>query len=220
MPPYRAVFYDWDGTLVTQDGLIGRLHNQVRSDYGFPPFNSRDPALFAHQSTRDLYAQVFGDKAQGAMEHFYTLYARHHLDALRVFEDVLGFFKAASSLPFGIVSNKSHAYLVKEISHLGWNHRFPVVVGAGRAARDKPSPDPLFLAVSMAGIEKDDMKSVLYIGDTEADLLSARDAGCDVALLARGRDVASLVETYRPAYVCDDLSALATILEKTHFLSH
>ena len=55
-------------------------------------------------------------------------------------------------LYLGIVSNKTGPNLRQEVEYLGWSPRFRRIVGATDAARDKPAPDPVHLALDGSGI--------------------------------------------------------------------
>jgi phosphoglycolate phosphatase len=82
----------------------------------------------------------------------------------------------------GVVSNKRGPFLRKEADHLDWNRFFGRVVGAGDAARDKPAPEPVLMALEGGPVPPG--SDVWFVGDTDIDMICARDSGC-VPLLIR-----------------------------------
>ena len=210
---YHGVFFDWDGTLVDSlDGVMA-AHNHVRAHYGLPLW-SRDILFTAmSKSAREIYPEIYGDKADEAHEMLYGYLGKAHLDHIKALPGSAETLEklTQAGLGLGIVSNKSHAFLTKEVTHLGWTDYFGAIVGAGEAQRDKPHGDPVQLArVRHKGLE--DMDRVLYVGDTETDLKCAGACGYDCVLLTHGEDRSALAAQYDPVAVLHDLRDLATLI--------
>jgi len=58
-----------------------------------------------------------------------------------------------------------------------------LAVGESANVRRKPNPDAVLAAIESMGVEKND---VIYVGDTEVDLMTAKNAGTDCALVSWG----------------------------------
>ena len=175
----EAIFFDWDGTLVDSMGLLRRAHGHVCEKMGLPPLDERTFLSWVRLSARDLFPMVFGDRADEAQGFFYDYVGAHDSDVPVFFDDapeVLAVLHARG-IPLGVVSNKRHDLLGREIASLGWNDFFGVWVGAGRADRDKPAPDPLLLAIAEAGKSSVDPQEIWFVGDTQTDCECARAAG-------------------------------------------
>ena len=80
------------------------------------------------------------------------------------------------NIPIGVISNKDGVLLRKEISKLGWNKYFKVVIGANEAKKDKPSKYPLLLALKEISLKAN--KNIWYIGDNEIDVEFAKKNKC------------------------------------------
>jgi len=207
MPRYKAIIFDWDGTLVDSCGLILEAHNHVRIHYELEPWTMDDFLGRASQSAREYYPKVFGDKSDEAQRVLYDFVEAKHLDYTQPMQgvfDLLSQLKEQKT-PIAIVSNKRHETLLKEISHLKWGGYFDVVIGAGFAPKDKPSPEPLLLAIDRLQLSPAD---ILYVGDTETDLLTAQNAGTDVAFVQTDKLRPDLVERYNPDYVGTQTASL------------
>jgi len=199
---YKAVIFDWDGTLVDTCGLILDAHNHVREFYDLPLWTMADFMGRASESAREYYPKVYGDKADEAQTVLYDYVEEHHLKYLAPMEGALDLVKAIKTqagLPVGIVSNKLHKTLLIEIEHLGWAAHFDNVVGAGIAEKDKPNPHSLIMGIE--GLKADlTSQDILYVGDTETDLLCSRNTGCDVIFLQTEGARPDLIEKYAPKH--------------------
>jgi phosphoglycolate phosphatase len=211
---YTAVFFDWDGTLVNSLDIIVRAHNHVREAFGLEKWEMIDYFGTASQSARDLYPKIYGAESDKAMTLLYDYLGKHHLDytvPLEGAEDLLKALKA-KGIVMGVVSNKRHDVLNKEIEHMKWDRYFASVIGAGYAAADKPHPDPLLIAIKEAGLTGMP-DGLLYVGDTETDLRVAEGVGCDSALLLHGRtDMQPLIDRFRPVFVTQDVPGMHAAL--------
>lgn len=207
----EAFFFDWDGTLVdTLPGLF-RAHNAVREALGHPVWSMEEYTKHMHHSSRELYPRLYGDRSDEAIEMLFDFVTAHHLEDLSALPGAIALVESLrdAGVPFGIVSNKRDAVLHVEIAHMGWRDLSVISIGAGIAARDKPSGDPILYATEKAGI---DIGKIWYIGDTIADLEAAAAAGCPCILITNGQDKSALIERYKPLHVVSDCHELAALL--------
>jgi phosphoglycolate phosphatase-like HAD superfamily hydrolase len=137
----------------------------------------------------------------------------HHLSFLQPYQAVEMMLSdlRARDYPLAVISNKRHDILHKEIAHVGWTHYFDCIIGAGHSERDKPAPDPLFDAASCLNM-RHSLDRILYVGDTETDLLAAQNAGINVAFLQSDQLRPDLVEKYTPYWNGSAHEALADFL--------
>jgi phosphoglycolate phosphatase len=214
---YTAIIFDWDGTLVDTCGLILDAHNHVRGYMDQPLWTMDDFMGRASQSAREYYPQIYGDRADEAQKVLYDFVEEHHLTYLKAMNNAAEILSSLSrrGTPLGVVSNKRHTTLHKEIEAMGWQDYFTASVGAGHAIKDKPAADPLLLAIkAIDGMAQP--SDILYVGDTETDLLCAKNAACPVALVQSDKPRPDLIEKYKPDYAWEDLSPLLEqISEKT-----
>ena len=108
-----------------------------------------------------------------------------------------------------VVSNKVGDNLRAELAHLGWGRWIARAVGARDAKRDKPAPDPIFMALDGTGIAPD--QSVWMVGDTSADLECAHAAGVLPVLFGGDGQLTGRLREFPPrlhARNCHELAAL------------
>ncbi len=205
---YKAVIFDWDGTLVDTCGLVLDAHNHVRKHMGHKLWTMDDFLGQASKSAREYYPEVYGDKAEEGMKVLYEFVDEHHLTYLKAMPQALEMLALIKeqNIPMGIVSNKRHETLLVEVVKMGWDEYFKAIIGAGYAQRDKPAPDSLLIAMSQ--IEQNLQPSdILYVGDTETDLLCAQNTGCPVVLIQSDKPRPDLIDKYNPKEAFENLSA-------------
>ena len=99
---------------------------------------------------------------------------------LRGATDLLAWLKK-NDIPALVVSNKSGPHLRQEAKENGWDKYFISIVGAHDAARDKPAREHADMALRQAGLESG--PDILFVGDSESDILCARNTGCTPFLI-------------------------------------
>jgi len=206
----KAVFWDWDGTLVDSFAFLHKTHNHVRSQFGMPTFTVEEFGQYFGRPREKLYRDIYGaeniEEAKGHFEAF-VLANHHEIQPMQGAQKLLETFSDIG-LPMAIVTNKKGPLVAKEIVNHGWGHHFVVTVGAGEAEEDKPSPAPLHLAIEKSGL---DVKphEVLFVGDTENDVLCAHHAGAKIAFIEEDLQKHAIAEKYKALLMfrnCDEFT--------------
>jgi phosphoglycolate phosphatase len=174
----QAVLFDWDNTLVSTWEVLHRAINLTLAEYKMPLWTLEKVKSTAHKSSREAFPALFGDKWEEAREFFYKNFNQFHLEELKTMPDALPLldFLAKQNIKLGVVSNKKTSILNKEIDFLNWSDFFSVVIGAGDAEKDKPAPDPIFLALDRIGLKASE--EIWFVGDTVVDWQAAKASGC------------------------------------------
>ena len=174
----QAILFDWDNTLVSTWEILHRVINLTLAEYKMPLWTLEKVKSTAHKSSREAFPTLFGDKWEEAREFFYKNFNEFHLEELKTMPDALPLldFLAKQNIKLGVVSNKKTSILNKEIEFLNWSGFFNTVIGAGDAEKDKPAPDPIFLALDRIGLKASE--EIWFVGDTIVDWQAARASGC------------------------------------------
>ena len=183
-PPFkkpRLVLFDLDGTLAdTAPDLVAPINN-MREARGLEPLPFEQLRPYASAGARGLIGAGLGvAKDDPAFEtlkaEFLRRYETDMVVLTRLFDgmdDLLARLER-ERIAWGIVSNKVERYVRQIVLALNLDHRAATVIGGDTAARPKPWPDPLLLALEHANIKADD---AIYLGDDIRDLEAARAAG-------------------------------------------
>ncbi len=183
LPAPRAVLFDWDNTLVDNWVTITDAFNVTLTAMGHQPWTIDETRARVRASLRDSFPKLFGERWPEARRIYIDAFAGRHLATLKPLPGAETLLRAlgARSLWVGVVSNKTGNFLRREVEHLGWGRYFHRVVGAGDAAKDKPAPDPVHLALAESGVRAG--PEVWFVGDTEMDMECAHSSGCLPVLL-------------------------------------
>ena len=183
----RAVVFDWDNTLVDSWPTIHHALAITFEAMGHSPWTLDETRARVRHSLRDSFPVLFGDRWGEARDIFYAAFERVHIENLAPIdgaEDLLATL-SASGLYLAVVSNKTGRYLRSEADHLGWSRFFGKMIGAGDAARDKPAPEALLMALDGGPAEIG--PAVWFVGDSGIDMEIAHRTGC-IPVLLHGLD--------------------------------
>lgn len=186
LPAPRVVLFDWDNTLVDTWPTIHQVVNILMEHMGHPTWTFEETRRRIGPSMRDVFPTMFGERWQEARDVFLGAFREVHLEQLAVLEGMEAMLRGlhARGLPMALVSNKTGALLRREVAHLGWDDLFFAAVGAGDAARDKPAPEAVDLALSQApGGPVAPGPDVWFVGDSPTDMTCAHACGCTPVLL-------------------------------------
>jgi len=176
-----AILFDWDNTLADTWPIIHGALEKTFIAMGREPWSIEDVRNGRegiHNSLRDSFPNIFGEKWEEAKEHYYKNFLDIHLDEITVISGAEEILKkiVENNIYLAVVSNKTGKYLRKEVAHLGWNNFFSKIIGATDANNDKPHPDPVHMALEGSGVELG--KNVWFIGDSEKDMECALSSNC------------------------------------------
>jgi phosphoglycolate phosphatase len=108
---------------------------------------------------------------------FCTYYAAHSADTTAPYAGIPALLEklSRSGVKMAIVSNKAD-FAVQDLVMRYFGEVIPVSVGAREDMPKKPAPDMVEYALSLLGVAK---AEAAYVGDSEVDVLTARNTGMD-----------------------------------------
>jgi phosphoglycolate phosphatase len=176
-----VLLFDWDNTLV--DGWIGitAALNAAFDAFEKPRWTVTETRNRVRVALKESFPVMFGDAWERARDIFYDAFRSDHLANVTPMPGADEALMAGAPWPRGVVSNKAGDYLRAEVVHLGWSAHFTAVIGAGDAVADKPSPEPIFMALDKMGFSPS--QDIWYLGDTALDMQAARAAGVTAVLV-------------------------------------
>ncbi|MBE3577241.1 MAG: HAD family hydrolase [Limnochordales bacterium] len=195
---FRAVLFDFDGTLVDTIPVIldclEQSWREVMADADVPagaeflslvgkPLETMMVELVTPrwQPCMPAIAELT-DKLVSAYRRRYetvSLEARAFPGTTKLLEDL-----GAMEVRRGIVTNKIRRTTLRQLQHLGLRSEFDVVVTVEDVTCPKPHAEPLQVAAEQLGVK---LEETVYVGDTVADVMAARNAGVGcVAIVSWG----------------------------------
>ena len=215
MRKYDLAIFDLDGTILyTLEDLKNSL-NYALTSHGYPARTLEEVRRFVGNGVRKLVergAPAGTDPAEldRLYETFHVHYKQHDLDNTRPYAGVpelMGRLKAAG-LRLAVVSNKVD-YGVKDLCGRFFPGAFDVAIGERPGVGKKPAPDMVNEALAQTGADR---ARAVYIGDSEVDVQTARNAGMDEIIVAWGFRTAEELALHGPRRVAQDPDALFAAL--------
>ena len=167
-----GILFDLDGTLLdTLDDLADSV-NHVLHQFGYPQRTREEVRRFVGNGAGRLIAQAVpaGADVEAVLAAFQTYYGTHCRIKTRPYHGIPEVLvQLAQKYPVAIVSNKPDGAVKTLCADL-----FPGIyaLGESTACPRKPAPDMVFRAMEAIGAE-----TCVYVGDSEVDVMTAKNAG-------------------------------------------
>lgn len=211
-----AVIFDWDDTIVDTWQVVRTAINTTLEAFGHAPWSEDEARKRIGPPARILFSGLFGeDKWQDADKIYIEAYKENISAHIRLHDGVretLETLKAAG-VPMAVVSTKRGPLLRTEAAQLGLDAYFARLVGAGDAPADKPDAQAVHFALQDIKISA--LKSVLFIGDSATDMLTAANAGCTGILIETKPPAESALAAHPPAHRLKNHAELIGFLRKS-----
>jgi phosphoglycolate phosphatase len=191
--PDRAVIFDLDGTLVDTAPDLMRATNHVLAGLGRRELSMAEVRSFVGHGARALLTR--GLAATGGVpenydvepdyQHFVDFYSRNIALGSVPFPGLVKLLEQLKGDGFGlgVCTNKLEGLSVQLLDALDLSQYFGSVVGPDTLGIAKPDPRPFNEAVSRLGLVA---PRALMVGDSETDILTARNAGVPVIAVPFG----------------------------------
>ena len=208
---YQLAIFDLDGTLLDTLADLRQGLNYALATQGFAPRTLPEVRAFVGNGIRNLIMRAVPagtDEAQidAVFQAFNPYYAVHCADFTTPYPGILELLRRlrADGVVSAVVSNKPD-YAVKTLSEQYFPGLLAASAGAKEDVRKKPCPDSVFEVVRQLGAEA--LRAV-YIGDSEVDIETAKNAGMPCISVSWGFRDRSVLEQAGAACICDTVDAL------------
>jgi phosphoglycolate phosphatase len=188
-----CMLFDLDGTLIDSAPDIAAAVNELLAQDGLGPLTVQQVRAMIGRGVPVLVERAYaacglplaGQALGDAANRMSSIYARHltNLTVLMpgALETVAAFAKAGVRV--AVVSNKPNAFTREILDRYGLSPHLAATQGAEEGLARKPAPDMLLAAIAKAGSQP---SRTLMIGDSEADVQSARAAHIPVVIVRGG----------------------------------
>ncbi len=186
---YKAVLFDMDGTVLDTLGDLANAVNHVLGEFGMPLHSRAEIATYLGNGAGWLIAHAVPEGTDEALVR----------EVLRVYQPWYDAHCTILTAPYpgipemmarlrdagvkqAVISNKQDS-AVRLLAAEHFPGLLEAAVGESPSVRRKPNPDAVLEALRAMGVERGE---AVYVGDTEVDLETARNAGLDCAIVGWG----------------------------------
>lgn len=192
-----AVF-DLDGTLLNTLEDLADAVNYSLAQFGMPQRTIEEVRNYVGNGIRLLIERSVPNGTDlpvidNVFECFKKYYQEHCNDNTKAYDGITDMLKELkqSGIKLAVLSNKAQNAVTK-LCDIYFDNLLDITFGAREGIAKKPAPDALLECAAIADIALED---IAYIGDSDVDVLTARNAGVDCIAVSWGfRDKGVLIK--------------------------
>lgn len=212
-----TIIFDLDGTLLnTLDDLSDSV-NFALSKWGLPNRTIDEVRQFVGNGVEMLMKRAIAGRLTEGDEltciqdfkEYYRMNMNNKTCPYNGILEVVQYLKQ-TGYHIAIVSNKFDV-AVKELNLLYFDGIFPVAIGESANIKKKPSPDSVFEALKQL---KAQSEHAVYVGDSDVDALTAKNANMDFVGVTWGFRDEKLLRDMGAKYIIHDPKQLVEILDR------
>ena len=216
---YKACIFDLDGTLLDTLEAIAYTTNLTISSINMEPVETEHFKVLVGDGAGKLIERVLKEGGDEELIHYDDMLALYHknfevhstfnvkpYDGIR---ELLAGLKEAG-IKIAVFSNKPHQRAIENIESVFGAGYFDHIQGEKPHIRRKPDPTGAYEVMESLGFTKSEC---LYIGDTNTDMTTGRNAGLDTVGVTWGFRDEEELRSYDPRYIVHHPSQILDIVK-------
>ena len=205
----RALIFDLDGTLIDSKLDLALAVNAALQEMGRAALPHEQIFGYIGQGAPKLIARALGkgatqEEGRRGLEFFIQYYSIHKLDNTSLYPGVRETLDALAGMPMAVLTNKPVGASRGILQGLGLAETFQIIYGGNSFERKKPDPMGVETILREFGAAP---AQVMFVGDSEIDVQTARNAGTWVCGVTYGFGSHRLAE-FPPDLLVDNLTEL------------
>jgi phosphoglycolate phosphatase len=181
----RLLVFDLDGTLIDSGADLCASVNAMLHHFGRAALPQEIISTYIGDGVARLVSRALGEPVEAAylesaVAYFLDYYREHKLDHTYVYAgvfaslDTLRFEAAGAPRSMAVLTNKPIGPSLAICEALGLSPYFFRIYGGNSFSTKKPDPEGLLALMREAGVTAEE---TLMIGDSDVDIMTARNAG-------------------------------------------
>ena len=195
---YKTVIFDLDGTLLDTLQDLTNSVNFALSSMRYPERTHKEVRAFVGNGIgklieRAVPANTDEQSIHTTLQIFKEHYGVHCEDCTAPYQGITELLDCLKEygIQTAVVSNKAD-FAVKKLCEKYFENRILLSVGEREGVRRKPAPDSVFSVMEQLSAKREES---VYIGDSDVDIETARNAGIDSIIVTWGfRDKDDLLQ--------------------------
>ena len=177
----KSIIFDLDGTLLNTIEDLANACNYVLTTLGYKTHEVEKYKTFVGNGRYKLVERMLPEdrrdmeNIEKALKLFDTYYEKHMIDMTKPYDGIMEMLDSLINrgINIAVVSNKPHEFTTEVVKNY-FRDRFKVVYGHKKNTKEKPDPWAVLEVIEEFNVNKDEC---LYIGDSEIDINTAKNAG-------------------------------------------
>ncbi|MDF1815647.1 MAG: HAD family hydrolase, partial [Verrucomicrobiales bacterium] len=189
----QAVIFDLDGTLLDTLTDLATSGNEILARRGHATHSTEAYRTFIGDGMANLVQRIFpkearpadGEQTEQVLAEFRASYEDHWNDTTSIFPGVAELLNCLSEegFPLGVLSNKAHDFTIKCVDEFLGEWQWDAVYGARDGVPRKPDPAAALEAAGKVNVAPE---NCFFIGDSDVDMFTAKNAGMHAVGVAWG----------------------------------
>src|ERR1035438_8214510 len=215
LPEIRALIFDLDGTLIDSEQDLIHATNAMLGELGRPELPPKTISGFIGHGAPKLVARAIGssvdqEQHSQALQIFLRIYEAHKLDRTRAYPSVREALEKSFPSPMAVLTNKPAEISNSILRALNLARYFRLIYGGDSFPTKKPDPQGANAVLAEFAVPP---TAALFIGDSEVDVETARNAGMFAAAVNYGFGVHDRTAAPADIYL-DRLTDLIPLLSR------
>ena len=181
---YKCVVFDLDGTLVNSLDDLADSVNKALEINGLPTHPYDAYKYFVGNGRAKLIERAMGDASKDeelkakVTKDYDDDYIIHCLDKTKPYDGIVEMLKSLkqNGIKINVLSNKPDEFVKNMLDKLFDGIEFDIAWGKKAQYPTKPDPSSVLALLDELSVDKNDC---LYVGDSNVDVITARNAGLD-----------------------------------------
>ena len=217
---YKACIFDLDGTLTDTLDSLEYSVNETMKEIGLAPITRAQCRQYVGNGAKVLIEKALRasgdeelsrfDEASAAYGRIFDANCAYRVKPYPGIRDLLDGLKSAG-MKLGVLSNKPDRQAVHVVADIFGTAIFDSVHGQREGIPRKPDPAPLLALAEELGVTPSE---VLYIGDSEVDIVTGKAAHMDTVAVSWGFRSRNELEAAGAERIVDTADEILRIAEK------
>lgn len=215
---FKLAIFDLDGTLMNTISDLACSCNYILESLGYPTHEEKAYLRMVGNGIPKLIEGALPEEERTeenvlkVTDLFLPYYKSHSCDLSAPYQGTLEVLEtlAQRGYKLAVASNKFQGGVDEVVGHFFDNIPFTIALGAREGVEKKPDPQIVFDAMAAANIH--DKGQVIYIGDSDVDMMTAHNAEVVACGVTWGYRTEEELNEFKPAYMVHERTDLLDIL--------
>jgi phosphoglycolate phosphatase len=215
MKKFNTIIFDMDGTLLNTIGDIADSVNYILKKYNFPVRTYEEILSFVGNGSAKLLELSLPEgrntlNFESILEEYLNHYLRNNNIKTAPYQGIMELLEELyeKNYKLAIVSNK-HDDNIKSLNKMYFGDYVKTAIGQSDDVKRKPAPDMVYNALNELSA---DIEKALYIGDSEVDILTAKNANMPCISVTWGFRDKEFLREHGAEYLIDEPGQLLEFL--------